>query len=284
MGLLERNLALFPGWQLGRQPQRTRIERRDFLGAIASVEHAKLGELELDVLTWLTAEWWEQGAPRDGITRFTWYRLGQDLWGAGARSGWSPTGRHRELMQQAVSNLMGAVLTLSGYDVHAQRSAPALFSDVHLLRSVVRPRQRGASADPVFEGGLRDDTVEVRFEEWLVAQLLGEYALLLDWHVQRQLTGAAKRLWYYLGGLGPSFQPTAWPQESALAIELSPTVLAGWGFTAARPADQRAKVARAGQRIVAIDPRYSAISVEKLPESRSTYQLRAVRHQNNEAT
>lgn len=68
----------------------------------------------------------------------------------------------------------GAVLTLSGYDVHAQRSASALFSDVHLVRSVVRPRQRGALADPVFEGGLRDDTVEVRFEEWLVAQLLGE--------------------------------------------------------------------------------------------------------------
>lgn len=77
----------------------------------------------------------------------------------------------------------------------------------------------------------------------------------MDWHLQRQLTGAAKRLWCYLGGREPSFQPTAWPQESALAIALTPTVLASWGFTAARPADRRAKVARAGQRIVTADPR-----------------------------
>lgn len=51
---MERNLALFPGWQLGRQPHRSRLEREDFLGVIASAEGADLGELELDVLSWLT--------------------------------------------------------------------------------------------------------------------------------------------------------------------------------------------------------------------------------------
>jgi len=42
------------------------------MGAIASVKRAELGEVELDVLSWLTAEWWAQGASIDGVTRFTW--------------------------------------------------------------------------------------------------------------------------------------------------------------------------------------------------------------------
>jgi hypothetical protein len=77
--MIEHGLALFPGWQLARQAHRRRLERVDFMGAIASVERAELGEGELDVLSWLSAEWWEQGAPLDGVTRFTWYRLGHDM-------------------------------------------------------------------------------------------------------------------------------------------------------------------------------------------------------------
>jgi hypothetical protein len=268
VGMLERNLALFPGWQLGSQPHRDRIERVDFLGAIASVERAQLGEIELDVLSWLTAEWWEQGAPLDGIARFTWYRLGHGLWSC------APTGRHRAIMQDAIDNLLGAVVTLSGFDVHTGEATPSLFSDVHLLRSVVRPRARGARLDPSVEGGKREETVEVRLEDWIVAQLLGDYRLVLDWHVQRQLTGAAKRLWYYLGARASDFAPTAWPGETTLEIQLTDELLAGLSLTGARARDRRAALVRAGRRIVGADPRYAQVDVER---ACSLHRLRVVR-------
>ncbi|MGH2713765.1 MAG: hypothetical protein ACRDM7_07745 [Thermoleophilaceae bacterium] len=271
VGMLERNLALFPGWQLGRQPHRGRIERVDFLGAIASVERAQLGEIELDVLSWLTAEWWEQGASVDGITRFTWYRFGQDMWGA------APSGRHRALLQEAIDNLMGAVVTLSGFDAHTGELTPALFSDVHLLRSVVRPRPRGARSDPALDGGKREDTVEVRLEDWIVAQLLGDYRLVLDWQVQRQLTGAAKRLWYYLGARASDFATTSWPSEAQLEVELTDALLEGLSLTGARARDRRAALARAGGRIVRADPRYLQVDVDRDGEAVAGYRLRAVR-------
>ena len=72
--MIESNLALFPGWQLGTQTQQKRIARRDLLGAIARAERAPLGELELDALTWLTQEWFDQGSPTSGVIEFTWYR------------------------------------------------------------------------------------------------------------------------------------------------------------------------------------------------------------------
>jgi hypothetical protein len=271
VGMLERSLALFPGWQLGSQPQRGRLERVDFIGAIASVERAKLGEAELDVLSWLTGEWWEQGAPVDGVVRFTWYRLGRDLWGS------KPTGRHRSIMQEAVDNLMGAVVTLSGFNVHTGALTPALFSDVHLLRSVVRPRPRGAAIDPSLEGGQREDTVEVRLEEWIIAQLLGDYRLVLDWQVQRQLTGAAKRLWYYLAGRAADFAETPWPCERAFEEKLTDGLLQGLSLTGSRARDRRAALARAGERIGRVDPRYTQVSVVRDGGRRAAYRLRAVR-------
>jgi hypothetical protein len=277
VGMLERNLALFPGWQLGRQTQHERIERRDFLGAIASVERATLGELELDVLSWLTAQWWAQGAPRDGTARFTWYGLGRDLW-ASARTTWEPGGHERAMLQEALDNLMGAVVTLSGYNVHTGIATPALFSDVHILRSIVGKRRRGGPArDPGADGARREDTVEVRLEDWLVAQLLGDCVALLDWQLQRQLDGLAKRLWCYLAGRGPDFEAAAWPGEELLIMALSGDVYAGWSLHGTRERNNRARVVAAAARIVESDPRYVRIVVEPCPERRGAYQLRAVR-------
>jgi hypothetical protein len=55
--------------------------------------------------------------------------------------------------------------------------------------------------------GNREDTVDVRLEDSIVAQLLGNHRLVLDWQVQRQLTGAPKRVWYYLGARANDFPP-----------------------------------------------------------------------------
>lgn len=277
VGMLERSLALFPGWQLGRQAQRKGIERRDFLGAIASVKRATLGELELDVLSWLSAQWWAQGAPRDGITRFTWYGLGRDLWSTGP--GWDSGGRDNRMLQDAVDNLMGAIVTLSGFSVNTGEASPALFSDVHILRSVVGVRRGGdeVAGDSVRDGGLRQDTVEVRLEDWLVAQLLGDSVALLDWQMQRELSGLAKRLWCYLAGRGPDFAPGSWPGEEVLAIALNEDVYAGWSLNSARERNNRSRVITAAVRIVDADPRYVAITVEARPDDRRRYQLRVTR-------
>jgi hypothetical protein len=272
VGMLEQGLALFPGWQIARQPHRGRLERVDFMGAIASVERAELGEVELDVLSWLTAEWWEQGAPLDGVTRFTWYRLGQDMWSS------EPSGRHRAILHDAVDNLMGAVVTLSGFNAHTGEATPALFSDVHLLRSVVRPRPRGAAVDPALEGATREDTVEVRLEDWIVAQLLGDYRLVLDWQVQRQLTGVAKRLWYYLSARGEDFAHAGWPGQAELDVELSDAFMDSLSLTAARARDRRAALARAGARIVTVDPRYVQVDVDRVSGDEN-HRLRVVRRE-----
>lgn len=269
-GMLERNLALFPGWQVGGQPQNSHIERRDFLGTIASVDRATLGETELDVLCWLTAKWWEQGAPADGITRFTWYSVSCDLWGAGRE----PGGREYRMVREAVDNLMGAVVTLSGYNPHATRE-PVLFADVHILRSVVGLQRVGR--DAASDGALREDTVEIRLEDWLVAQLLGDSVALLDWQIQRELNGVAKRLWCYLAGRSPDFVPTAWPGEEALTIPLTPDVYAGWSLNADRERRNRARATAAAERIARTDPRYVRIVVEPDARKRGSYQLRAVR-------
>lgn len=193
------------------------------------------------MLTWLSAEWWQQGAARDGLTRFTWRRVATDMWSDG-EPGYRPGGRGRRLLQEAVDNLMGAVVTLSGYNVHTGEFTPALFSDVHILRSVVGKRRKGQDVDYAWEGGRREDTVEVRLEDWLVAQLLGDSVAMLDWQIQRQLTGLAKRLWCYLAGRDPDFTAGAWPEEEGLVIELDPDVYAAWSLNSKRESDNRAAV------------------------------------------
>jgi hypothetical protein len=152
-------------------------------------------------------------------------------------------------------------------------------SRVHLLRSVVRPRPRGTHVDPALEGATREEIVGVRLEDWIVAQRLGDYRLVLDWQVQRQLTGVAKRLWYYLGARADDFSKRSWPDEVELDVALSDTQMEGLSLTNARPRGRRATVARAGARTVSVDPRYARIDVERAADTAEGYRLRVVRRE-----
>ena len=79
----------------------------------------------------------------------------------------------------------------------------------------------------------------MRLEDWIVAQLLGDYRLVLDWQVQRQLTGVAKRLWYYLGARGEDFAHAVVARQAELDVELSDAFmdsLSLTGSTCPRPA------------------------------------------------
>jgi hypothetical protein len=271
VGRVERSLALAPVWQVGHGPQRERLERVDLAGAIAAVERGKLGELEFDVLAWLGEQWWAQGASPDGVVRFTWYAIGRDLWGA------KPNGTHRRLAREAIGNLMGAVVTLSGIDVHTGRLTPALFSDVHILRSVVRARRRDGGGDSAIDGGQREDTAEVRLEDWIVAQLLGDVSVVLDWQIQRELTGVAKRLWSYFAARERDFKTTTWPGERRLDVALDDSAFEALGITTKHARNGRLRLARAGERVVAADPRFTRITVERLQGTPGRYELRATR-------
>ena len=271
VGRVERSLALAPVWQVGHSTQRQRLERVDLAGAIAAVERGKLGELEFDVLAWLGEQWWEQGASPDGVVRFTWYGLGRDLWGA------KPSGTHRRLAREAIGNLMGAVVTLSGIDIHTGELTPSLFSDVHILRSVVRGRRRGESGNAVVDGGQREETAEVRLEDWIVAQLLGDVSVVLNWQIQRELTGVAKRLWSYLAAREQDFDATSWPGERRLDVRLDDRAFESLGITTKHARNARLRLGRAGERVVDADPRFVRITVERIDERPHRYELRAVR-------
>jgi hypothetical protein len=274
VGRVERSLALAPVWQVGHSAQRERLERVDLAGAIAAVERGKLGELEFDVLAWLGQQWWAQGASADGVVRFTWYGLGRDLFGA------EPSGTHRKLAREAIGNLMGAVVTLSGVDVHSGKLTPSLFSDVHILRSVVRGRPRGETGDATVDGGQREDTAEVRLEDWIVAQLLGDVSVVLNWQIQRELTGVAKRLWSYLAAREEDFDATSWPGERRLDVRLDDNAaFEALGITTKQPRNARLRLARAGARVTEADPRFVKITVERIDERPrpARYELRAIR-------
>lgn len=261
-GMIEGNLALFPGWQLGTKTQQKRVARRDLLGAIARAERAPLGELELDALTWLTQEWYEQGSSADGVIRFTWYRLGHDLYGRPIG------GRERELIQEAVDNLAAALVTLRCIGVISGTRDVTLRSKVHILEAIedredvllIRDGERGVGS----AGWLRDDTVKVKLADWLVEQLL-DGLIVLDWPTQRQLRGAAKRLWYYLAARAGDFTAAAIADEERLVIDIDADFYASLSLQAARERDNRLALARAGTRIVAVDCAYRSIDVARRP-------------------
>lgn len=299
-GRIDRDLAIQPFWQLGPQPLRKRIQRRDLFGAIAKADGAPLAEPELDALSWIIDEWHEQGAPVDGRLRFTWYTLGCDLYGR-ARSGWSPSGRHRELMRDAIDHLHQVVVTLRSINVNDGDTERTLRSKVHILETVVDhddvtryrdeaefarldERPTGSEQSPrkgdearghaATLGRLRRDSVEVTIAPWLVRQLLTG-AVVFDWRTQRKLSGAAKRLWYQLSALAPEFEATAFPGEAALTLVLDADFYAAMHLQAARERDNRAALAAAARRIVDADVTYVSVDINRHADG--TYRLRALR-------
>lgn len=271
-GMIESNLALFPGWQLGTKAQQKSVARRDLLGAIARAERAPLGELELDALTWLTQEWFEQGSPVGGVVQFTWYRLGLDLY---ARE---PAGRERGLIQEAVDNLAAAVITLRCIGVISGIRDVTLRSKVHILEAIEDHEDvlliRDGDLDEGSAGSMRADTVKVKLADWLVEQLL-EGLIVLDWPMQRQLRGAAKRLWYYLAARASDFAPAPGGDAESLTVAVDSDFYASLCLQAARERDNRLALSRAGARIVAVDPAYRTIDVARARTG--GYVLRVVR-------
>lgn len=268
-GRIERSLARSPLWQLGGRQQRKRLQRRDLLGSIARADRAPLGEPELDVLTWLTQEWFEHGSPLDGKVTFTWYALGRDLYGNGRR-GWAPGGRYRGLMREALDNLHAVVLTFRSVDIDENGGTMRrLHSKVHILERVDDHEEiellRQGEGSEVAVGALRGESVEVTFAPWLVDRLLEE-GVVLSWRTQRQLSGAAKRLWYELSARLGEFEATGLPGETELLLEVTKDFYAAMNLQASRERDNRAALAAAARRIVKVDDRFRSIELVKREE------------------
>lgn len=290
--MIDRDLATQPFWQLGPQPRVERVQRRDLFGAIAKAQGAPLAEPELDSLSWIIDEWHQQGSPVHGMVRFTWYALGCDLYAAG-RASWSPSGRHRELMRDAIDHLHEVVVTLRSINVNDGDTQRTLRSKVHILETVVdheavlsfrdeldnaekdvKAREKVRKTRAPILGGLRADSVEVTIAPWLVRQLLTG-TVVLDWRTQRKLGGAAKRLWYQLSALADDFEPTAFPDLVALTFVLDADFYAAMHLQAERERDNRSALAAAARRIVAADSAYR--SIEVLRGDDGGYVLRALR-------
>ena len=247
-GRIERSLARSPLWQLGGRQQRKRLERRDVLGSIARADRAPLGEPELDVLTWLTQEWFDHGCPLDGKVRFTWYALGRDLYGGGRR-GWSPSGRYRELMREALDNLHAVVLTFRSIDIDEEGGTMRkLHSKVHILERIDDHEEvellRDGEGSQAVVGALRGESVEVTFAPgWSSDSWTRDRSQLAHAASAR---GAAKRLWYELSARLSEFEPTGLPGETELMIEVSGDFFAAMNLQAARDRDNRSALSTAG--------------------------------------
>ena len=246
------------------------------LGAIARAERAPLGEPELDVLTWITQEWFDQGSSIDGRVRFTLYVLGTDLYGGG-RSGWTPSGRYRELMREAIDNLHAVVVTLRSISVltgeRERRCVPRCTSSrpwsttSRFSCSAMRGRAMPPPSAPCAPIPSRSRSLTGCVPAPLRAGGVGLAT-------QRKLAGAAKRLWYELSARAGDFTSSPFPSQVELVVPLTVEFYAAMNLQAARERDNRAALAAAANRVVAADATYLTIDIVRGDDG---YLLRAVR-------
>jgi len=271
-GALETNLTRWGGWDVSASAPSPERQGKDFLGVVARSQGAQLGPLELDVFSWLTARWFEQGGQTDGIVRCTLYELGSDMYGR------KPSGKEIRLLRRAIENLAGALITLGGFDAHSGKMKPKLASMVHLIESAVwgedLPFAVPTRADAAQTGGMRGSTYELKLASWLIPQFQRRYITYLDWQIQRKLDGLAKRLWVYLEA--EQFKTTGDGVQKSYII-LGEKAYTALGVNHARERDRRTALQRAGRRIVEVDMRYLAVEVESNPVNRSGWRILATR-------
>lgn len=270
--VLESNVARWGGWDTGGRTAELEVRGNDFLGVVARSKGTVLGPLELDVLSWLTARWYEQARDPDGMVRCTLYELGIDLYGR------KPSGKEVRLLRGAIENLAGALISLGGYNAHTNEMRAKFQSLVHLVESAVwagdldvaiPTRDQGAAT-----GALRGNSYEIKLAPWLVRQLEQKYVTYLDWRKQRKLDGLAKRLWVYLEA--EQYKPTGGGRKSAYII-LGEKAYTALGVHHARDRDRRGALKKAAARIIEVDENYEDIAVEPNPVNRSTWRILATR-------
>jgi hypothetical protein len=260
---LERSLVSTPLWQMAPRAPDGTISRRDprLLDFLASARNAPLGELEFDVLAWTITRWYQVGRPSDGRLSASFGDLARGLYGK--KSG----GKQYALIRQALDNLYNVSLDLVvivGADEQEEWKRTR-------RRRIVQSLELRERVDPGEETA--ENGIELELASWLVEQLDARTITALAWHVIRKLTGISKRLAIYLAAHAGDFYPITAHTER-FVIELKDELYEELGITASRERQRRATVARAAERIVEHDLRYSRISVE---QDGAAYALRVER-------
>ncbi len=260
-------LAQFPGWQFGPREAKKAVRSRDGYGRLSEVLGAPLRALEFDVLAWMFALWYSQGCktigtPRNAIIRFTHYEITRAFTLAKAsvdgqdRASKGLGGRNNELIREALEALKAAVVTLTGVDAHTGEAVDQIISRVNIIRSYTVLGQMALDwDDPAAVGGMRDETIEVRFEDWITERLFTG-ALVFDWMVQRRLGGNGKRLWVYLEAHSYDFSVLPGGFER-ITLDVNQKLFDELNIRRKRDRDNVSALADAMRMILERDPRYT---------------------------
>jgi len=253
----ETNLARAPGlWATGPVQLQLPFEAQGVGQLVRASGRLRLTP-DLDVLAWV-AERWLSTPPLDpeGWSRFTLHDLASDLY----RS--DPGRTERRHVRRSIERLMSCLVTVEGFDSETGRQGVAVATTSAPILVLISDLERvGPDARKV--GSLRGSTFRVQLAPWLRAQLAAGGYTYLDWRVLRELDGLAKRAWVYLQA--ERFKPTG-EGRSATAIGLGAPALASLGADGyARHRDARTYLARAGERIAAVDDRFESVTVERRP-------------------
>lgn len=277
----ETNLTRAPGlWATGPVQLALPLDANGLGVAVTASGRLSLTP-DLDVLAWICERWATTRLPDGytvngepdphGVARFTLYDLGMDLYGR------KPGGEENRAMRGSLWRLISTVVSLTGYDAATGETGERLASLTHLLTTVGSERLDAAKADPRRLGALRGESFRVEIAPWLRRQLVAGNATYLSWRILRQLDGAAKRAWVYL-------EAERWKPVGdgllATSIGLGRPALDSLGVGGfQRHRDARRALDRAGERIVAADERYAAVTVEGRPGGHSlvAYRLDAER-------
>jgi hypothetical protein len=212
---------------------------------------------DFDLLS-LLCERWLARPTESGWMRPTFYELANALYSS------IPAGHEYQAINGALWRLASLMIELHGFNAATGKADNRMVSWSHLL-SVARFKD-----DP---SGL--ERPYVRLDDWLRSSIDHGAVIRLDWRTLRSFDRnqqLAKRLWIYL-------QAETWkPQDKEVEgtwLAVGDRLFAALGMSYSQPRQARAALKRAGEALVATDPRYQSVSVVK--RSKGFYHLVARR-------
>jgi hypothetical protein len=206
----------------------------------------------------LLCERWLRRPTESGWMLPTFYELGSAIYRR------PPGGVEYQLLTDALWRLSSLMIELWGYDTYTGQPDQEIVSWSHLLE-VSRHK-----SEPTGTQRLR-----IQLGKWLRDSIDHGAVIRLDWRTLRAFDHQqllAKRLWIYL-------QAETWkPQDKEVEgtwLAIGDRLFAALGMSYARSRAAREALKRAGEAIVATDPRYQSFSVVK--RSKGVYHLVARR-------
>ncbi len=269
----QRDVAQAAGiFQFGTKRLQENIEVVSMYGLLASVAGAALSDREFDVETWINQRFRDTGCPDDDTVRASGSEIVRDLYS-------HKSGTRRKQVLEALDRLIEATVTLPGIDPTTGEVDPTKVERAHLIERVVtdadlkRWRTAQAAGKPVTfaaVGQLRGNpTLTIQLPRWKAAALRAGHGSTLDRDVQRELGGAAKRVWVQLEAQA-YVQLDDPPEHETLSLQLDDDTYTAFGMNHGRARDRRRYLGEVLERIGHVDPTYVELTIADVPASRSS--------------